>query len=242
MQGMQSTLLVCAVEKHNKGISESDHQAASRNHPRRRLHLAAHFRPRARRRRHDAGRQQTRTRRPCCWRLRGTASRRLPRRHTATHRAASRSPVPPPPWLCPPDELVVGKTVLGHSIPNDEPRHGGKCSVVGALTGEVPPCLGGPATVFHGNHDSFYYEVHDRFAKQINRQCDVRLFRWTKGGGLQPTQICRFRELLDAGPPFKVAGTLDLQTLLAERTTKRAATLGKAYIPPQPAVSCPNSK
>jgi hypothetical protein len=120
----------------------------------------------------------------------------------------------------PPDksagQLVVGKTILGHSIANDEPLHGGMCACVGLLTGDVPPCLGGSVTVFDDAPEAFYYAVWDYFERYLDQACDVRFFDLTGSEGIF-TDITSLRQLLSVGDPFDLPGNPDLQTFLAER-------------------------
>ena len=120
----------------------------------------------------------------------------------------------------PPDksagQLVVGKTILGHSIANDEPLHGGKCTCVGLLTGDVPPCLGGSVTVFDDAPEAFYYAAWDYCERYIDQACDVRFFDLTGSEGIF-TDITSLRQLLSVGDPFDLPGNPDLQTFLAER-------------------------
>ena len=71
------------------------------------------------------------------------------------------------------NQLVVGSTILGRSIINDEPLYGGKCACVALLTGVVPPCLGGSVTVFHDAAEAFYYMVWDYFERYFEKSCDV---------------------------------------------------------------------
>ena len=120
----------------------------------------------------------------------------------------------------PPDrsagQLVVGNTILGHSIANDEPLHGGMCACVGLLTGDVPPCLGGSVTVFDDAPEAFYYAVWDYFERYLDQACDVRFFDLTGSEGIF-TDITSLRQLLSVGDPFDLPGNPDLQTFLAER-------------------------
>ena len=113
-------------------------------------------------------------------------------------------------------QLVVGSTILGHSIANDEPQYGGKCACVGLLTGDVPPCLGGSVTVFDDAPEAFYYAAWDYCERYIDQACDVRFFDLTGSEGIF-TDITSFRQLLSVGDPFDLPGNADLQTFLAER-------------------------
>ena len=114
------------------------------------------------------------------------------------------------------NQLVVGSTILGHSIANDEPQYGGKCACVGLLTGDVPPCLGGSVTVFDDAPEAFYYAAWDYCERYIDQACDVRFFDLTGSEGIF-TDITSFRQLLSVGDPFDLPGNADLQTFLAER-------------------------
>ena len=114
------------------------------------------------------------------------------------------------------DQLVVGKTILGYSIANDEPVYGGKCGCVGLLTGVVPPCLGGSVTVFHDAAEAYYYVLWDFVERYLDKACDVREMH-RDGGDLVYKDISSLRQLLSLGPPYKPDGNVDLQTLLAER-------------------------
>jgi hypothetical protein len=120
----------------------------------------------------------------------------------------------------PPDksagQLVVGKTILGYSITNDEPLNGGKCSCVGLLTGVVPPCHGGSVTVFHDAPEAFYYVLWDFLERYIDIACNVREIH-RAGSETSYQDISSLRQLLSLGPPYKPHGTVDLQTLLEER-------------------------
>ena len=120
----------------------------------------------------------------------------------------------------PPDrsagQLVVGNTILGHSIANDEPLYGGKCGCVGLLTGVVPSCLGGSVTVFHGATEDLYHVVWDHFERYPDEACDVREMHRAKGA-IVYQDISSLRQLLSLGPPYKPKGNVDLQTLLEER-------------------------
>ena len=120
----------------------------------------------------------------------------------------------------PPDksagQLVVGKTILGYSITNDEPLYGGKCSCVGLLTGVVPPCHGGSVTVFHDAPEAFYYVLWDFLERYIDITCNVREIH-RAGSETSYQDISSLRQLLSLGPPYKPHGNVDLQTLLEER-------------------------
>ena len=120
----------------------------------------------------------------------------------------------------PPDksagQLVVGNTILGHSIANDEPLYGGKCGCVGLLTGVVPSCLGGSVTVFHGATEDLYHLVWDHFERYPDKACDVREMHRDKDA-IVYQDISSLRQLLSLGPPYKPKGNVDLQTLLEER-------------------------
>ena len=113
-------------------------------------------------------------------------------------------------------QLVVGSTILGRSIANDEPLYGGKCACVGLLTGDVPPCLGGSVTVFDDAPEAFYYAAWDYCERYIDQACDVRFFDLTGSEGIF-TDITSLRQLLSVGDPFDLPGNPDLQTFLAER-------------------------
>ena len=112
--------------------------------------------------------------------------------------------------------LVVGNTILGHSIANDEPLYGGKCVCVGLLTGVVPPCFGGSVTVFHDAPEAYYYVVWDFVERYLDKACDVREMH-RQGSEMVYNDISSLRQLLSLGPPYKPHGNVDLQTLLAER-------------------------
>ena len=113
-------------------------------------------------------------------------------------------------------QLVVGSTILGRSIANDEPLYGGKCGCVGLLTGVVPPCLGGSLTVFNDAPDAFYYAVWDYFERYPDKACDVREIHLA-GSEVVYQDIASLRQLLSLGPPYKPHGNVDLQIFLAER-------------------------
>ena len=130
-------------------------------------------------------------------------------------------------------QLVVGNTILGHSIANDEPLHGGRCACVGLLTGDVPPCLGGSVTVFDDAPEAFYYAQWDYYERYLDQACDVRFFDLTGSEGIF-TDITSLRQLLSVGDPFDLPGNPDLQTFLAERREPLGYTnTGRRLLHPQ---------
>ena len=130
-------------------------------------------------------------------------------------------------------QLVVGKTILGHTIANDEPLYGGKCAPVALLTGVVPPCLGGSVTIFDDAPEALYYAIWDDFEEYPDKACDVRYFDLT-GSAIEYRDISSLRELLGFGPSYKLHGNRDLQTFLAERREPLGYTkTGRLLLPPQ---------